>query len=538
MLTVTLKRLAAALFLIASVFALYRKVMRLWWTYDDAWILHIGLVRPWTDAFTQSDVWPQKLFTPLLTATYELLLAVAGLDSDRWYRFELLLLAGAAIAIFAALRLYAKTLPALAGAFLFAAGPPLCSFATQLMVLHYLEAIILAALSLIAFVVAFRRMSNALNVLSAVLYFAAMLAKEIAIPLPVLLLLLPERSPRVRARHLLVHGLALAVYMIWRVHIVGGLFGGYGWAIAPREVPALVAMLPWKIVLACAGAGLGVGLYTVALMLLGAAQAMRTRRALVIALVALFFAIAPIAPVSKEMQRRYAITPWLWMSAAFAVGVSGLRGNARNALILAAAVGVVIANRQEWTTEYSHARRMSEEARAYVGLGADALLRAPAIPAGSMGEFRWLKEEHFKRQPGTGWFYDDLYLCGAASLAGKRVFEYAPAQRRVIEVTDRIPDFARAYCGSLRDNAPLRAEFHHRGEALFWRFGPYDDGRYDIVLGGGAQSFPVPREDGFRLAGVPGLSLRVRYQSPEGWVTYSPEIALDFARQPDFTWYR
>jgi hypothetical protein len=37
---------------------------------------------------------------------------------------------------------------------------------------------------------------------------------------------------------------------------------------------------------------------------------------------------------------------------------------------------------------------------------------------------------------------------------------------------------------------------------------------------------------------VPGLTLRVRYESPDGWVTYSPELALDFARQPDLVWHR
>jgi hypothetical protein len=165
------------------------------------------------------------------------------------------------------------------------------------------------------------------------------------------------------------------------------------------------------------------------------------------------------------------------------------------------------------------------------------VLWLPSIPPSALTELQWLKEDHYGRPRGTGWFYDDSFLCSSA-LGNKRVFEWADARRGVVEVTARIPDFARRWCSSLRTDRPLRAEFHHRGETLFWHFGPYDDGRWTVVLGGGVQAFVVPRQQGFKLAGVPGLSLRVRYDSPEGWVTYSPDIVLDFARHADYVWHR
>src|SRR5438128_11639774 len=116
------KRSASVVFLMAVVALLYRKVTRLWWTYDDAWNLHVSLVRRWTDAFTQADIWPQHFFMPLLIATYETLLHFAGLDADHWYRIQLVLLGLCAVAVFFALRLYVDTLPALSGALIFAAG--------------------------------------------------------------------------------------------------------------------------------------------------------------------------------------------------------------------------------------------------------------------------------------------------------------------------------------------------------------------------------------------------------------------------------
>jgi hypothetical protein len=531
------KRFTSVLFLLGVVVVLYRKATRLWWTYDDPWNLHVSLVRRWTDAFTEADIWPQHFFTPLLIATYETMLRFAGLDPDHWYRIQLVIVGACAVAVFFALRLYIDTIPAAGGALVFIAGPPLCAFATQLMIVHYLEAVLLGTLSTIVYVLAFRRRSVSLEVLSALLYFGAMLAKVIAAPLPLLLLFLPENTFRVRARHLVFHSVALAAYFVWRYRVIGTIFGGYGWAITPAEVPALLALLPWKVVLAFAGAGLGVGMVGVALLAFGAGHAVRTRQALLFGGLTLLFAIAPIVPVSKEMLPWYAILPWLWLCVVFALGAATLGPNARVVLVGAAAVAVIVANRQEWTREYARALRMSTEARAYMTLDSASMLRRPAIPPSSMPELRWLKEEHMQRARGAGWFYDDLYLCSSA-LTGKRIYEYLPGRREVGEVTARIPDLARAYCASIRMSAPMRVEFHHRGDTLSWRFAPYREGRWSVVVAGGMMAYEVRPEDGFRLGGVPGLSLRVRYEAPDGWVTYSPEIALDFAKQPDLLWHR
>ena len=193
------------------------------------------------------------------------------------------------------------------------------------MVVHYLESILLGTLATIVYVLAFRRRSITLELLSALLYFGAMLAKVIAAPLPLLLLILPENTLRVRARHLIFHGVALAGYFVWRYQVIGTIFGGYGWAISPRELPQLLAMLPWKVILAFAGAGIGVGLVAVGLLSIGVALAIRTRQALLFAGVTLLFAILPIIPVSKQMQSWYAVLPWLWLCCVFALGAAKLK---------------------------------------------------------------------------------------------------------------------------------------------------------------------------------------------------------------------
>ncbi len=532
-----MKRLAGPLFLLATVVVLYRKAIRLWWMYDDAWLLHVALARRWTMTFTEGDTW-HHAFTPLLDSTFEALIAIAGLEPARWHAAELVLLGLCALAIYFALHLYVPATSALAGAFLFVAGAPVCAFATQLMLVHYLEAILLGAIAAAAFVMASRRSSNALNLLSAILYFVAMLAKEIVTPLPLLLLVLPERNWRVRARHLVFHVVAFVGYLVWRRAAVGSLMSGDGWAIALGDVPRVLLALPWKILRTWSGSALEIGLVALALIAAGAAFALRTRAAIVLALLGLFLAVAPIVPSSKEISARLTLVAWLWFCTLFAIGMARMKSAPGLALFAAAAIALLVANRQEWGEEFGRSERMSAEARMFMTIDGASMLRTPAIPPAAMIEFRWFKEEHLRRARGSGWFYDDFYLCGDATMHGRRFYEYHPVRREVLEVTARIPDFARAYCASIRDKAPLRAEFRHRHDSLFWRFGPYPEGRWRVVLGGGLQAFDVPREDGFSLPGVGGLALRVRYQSPQGWVTYSPELNLEFAKEPEMTWTR
>ena len=158
-------------------------------------------------------------------------------------------------------------------------------------------------------------------------------------------------------------------------------------------------------------------------------------------------------------------------------------------------------------------------------------LRRPIVPPAAMGEVNWLKTAVAGRRGGALWFADDYFLC-ANDVAARRMWEYAPERRRVVEITSRIPDLARRHCESIRGDAPLTAEFDYRDGTLFWRFGPYVDGNWRVLIANGVQAFDVPRTDAFRLPDIPGIALRIRYDSPEGWTAYSPEMVLDFERRP------
>jgi hypothetical protein len=204
-------------------------------------------------------------------------------------------------------------------------------------------------------------------------------------------------------------------------------------------------------------------------------------------------------------------------------------------MIAAPLVGAVV-NRKQWKNEFTLAKRMSDEGRVFTDLGAGDFIRMPAIPAGEMFQLAWFKEFLLHRPAGTLWFYDDLYLCSGAR--PRRVFGFDERRNEVRELTAEIPAMASRYCASFR-NEPLDLHFHYdaRRHLLTWDLGPYDDG-YTVVSGNGFLAYDVKRHDGLQLFGMKDLKFQVRYRSPQGWVTYSPEQTLDFSGDQDLTWKR
>ena len=526
----------------ALVWVLYRKVTRLWLTYDDAWTLHLAATHTFRELFTSPDVWPQKLYTPLDKVAYKLQLAWFGLKTERWFTMHLCLAFAAATSIYAAARCWFRPLESFVGAALWVAAVPLCSQTTELGSTHYFQAVVFAGIATALYVRALRAQRFGLALASAALYLLAMFAKETVVPLMVLLLILPERDFRTRARWAAGHAVALIAYLAARYHAIGTLLGGQGWAVEWSEWPSLIVALPRKLILAMAGEGLVIGALLLVVIAIGIAASLRGRHAVALFIIALLLAVGPIIPVSKQMEQRYAMMPWLCLSIAFVAGVATLRRRSgamratAGVLLVAAPALAAIANRQEWGYEFARAKRMSDEGRVLFDLPPNGLLRAPIIPPAAIRELNWVKCVYARREGGAGWFYDDLFLC-IHGAAGKRMWQYDARSREVREVTPSIPVIAQRSCSAIRPTAPLAATFRARNGTLFWDLGPYDRGSWRVLIGDGEGAFDVPRHDGFRLPGVDAMALRIGYRSPAGWVTYSPEIMVDF-RRPVTSWHR
>lgn len=556
----------AALALLALPFLLYRQALGLWWMEDDFFQLRYALDHGPLAYGLDPEVWrrlPNRVLSPLLFASYDLDLALFGLEPEAFYAHQLLSIGLAAAALFLVLRLWLPRAWALLGGAVFLLGPPVASLAPLLMVRHYPEAIALAAAAAGAWVLAVRRGRWEWSGLSAVLYLAASAAKEIAVPLPFFLALLPEGHRRRRLRYLVPHAAALVVYAGYRLRMLGTPLGGYGFATTPADWPRLALALPWKVGRELAAGG-GWGWAALAVLLVPVlVLALRSLRAALLLAAGVVLALVPVLPVSVAIEPRFALAAWLVVAAALPFGLLALVRRERAAereerserrspsgalpTVLALAAAVLL-YAGAWTGPQGgagyldHAERMSAEYRGFLDLGPGTLLRQPLGPPASLDELRRFARDVLHRPTPGDWFYDDLYLCGPdgepAPLPGP-VHAYDAATGRLAEITGEIPALARSYCASIRWDAPLEAELRPEpGGVLAWQLGPYDDGSYAFVLENGRLRYDLPREGAFHLGGLRAIALRVRYEDPEGWITYSPEIEIDLTSTEPHRWRR
>jgi hypothetical protein len=530
--------LVAAILL--TVALLYRKVTRLWWIWDDTYLLHIVSEHRVLDYFVDGSVWlsmPQQLFTPLLTASYDAELSLFGLNPLPFYVVHLIELAALAAALAFALRLWMSGAAAACASFLLLVGTPAAVMAARLMLMHYVESVILSIVAAALFAHAMRSGRKLPAIMSALLYLAAMLAKEIAAPLLLVLLILPERGVRERVRAVWPHGLALIIYLAWRYAILGKL-GGYVWTFGPSDVPMLVVRTVGRIFGTFAGPRLAIGIPFVILIVIGMLLRVRSRFSAAAIAAGFAAAIGPIIPVAVYYDQRFAWCAWICTAIVFAAGTDTLR-NRRLAvsMMLAAPLLGAVVNRQHWKSDFKVAKRMSDEGIVFSGLGAGDFLRMPASTPGVMFQVAWFKEFLLHRPAGALWFYDDLYLCSGQR--PRRVFGFDERTNEIREITAEIPAIASRYCASLRPNEPIEIHCHYneRRHLLTWDLGPYDGG-YSFVVGNGFVAYEVERHGGLQLFGMKDATFRVRYRSPAGWVTYSPEQTVEFSRDQDVTWRR
>ncbi|HWS71748.1 MAG TPA: hypothetical protein VN605_06515, partial [Thermoanaerobaculia bacterium] len=320
--------------------------------------------------------------------------------------------------------------------------------------------------------------------------------------------------PEARRRRLLVpQGIALAIYAAWRMLMLGPELRGYGWAARGAEWLRVAATLPLRVLRTIAAES-AAGWVVVALLLVLLGFTLVHKRASRLPLaIAFLCAIVPIVPVSIEMQPRFALATWLLLVIAGAIAAAAVPRRVGVALLAVLAIVTAIANRAAWAKADRDARRMSDEARVVSMLAADELLFAPLAPPTVFVELRILLGSQGR------WSYLELPLCGEKP--PRRLFTYDAASGEVKQTSFAMIE---RRCAAIR-TMPLTATFEtDRSGALFWHLGPYRDGKYSFLLTpDGTQVFDVPIDGGYRLPRMDAIDIRVRYASPAGWVTYSPE---------------
>ncbi len=519
-----------ALLLATATAGIFRKITRLWWMFDDPF--HFNILQRVSVLGTLYDkllynALGTPLFTPFLMMSLKIDLVVFGDNARSFYIHQLIVVALLPAIEYLLLRLWCSRIVAVSAVLITCLAGPTLSVVPILMLRHYIGGAVLAMIATILFVRALREGSTAMAIASAIVYFIAAGTKEIYVPLPALLLVIPEGTWRQRIRMLVPHAVAGMLAAVWRVSIIGMNVGAYGFVVRPEERFGRMVTLPLRAVREFAGSQSAFAIaLTVVVVACAALLFVRVRAARLPLTVAIAVALIPILPVATELQPRWAFALWLVFSISVAfIPRAFPRGEIVVLIVLLLAIG---AHATEWPSRFRDVRRMSDEARTFVTLGPDDVLRNAATPPVTLGQLATRFPDAHGRAAN-----DDLDLCPATGTL-HRIFEYDVRRQQIV---DEGPKPIVDSCRSIR-TMPLSADFtFDEPGSFFWRLGPYSNGTYSFVLPG-AQTYEVHRDGGFRSPGLPGLTFRVRYRSPSGWTTYSPDIKVDMIARRHTTFLR
>lgn len=493
-----------------------------WWMRDDPCLVGSALRSGLLAHFYRPEVWRSlsgSVLMPWQTFSLGADAEAFGLVPRAFYAHQLLAFAVLIVATYVLLRRRTSALAASAAVTVFVASAPSYAVARQLMNRHYLEGTIflLAALALYAGAVRCGRLGWACG--GAAFYLLAAASKEVFVPLVAVLPFLPVGAWRERLRQAVPFAAAALLYAPWRLYMLGveNSLSGYvarGGGFGPSTVPSLVGLDGWRL---AAGLVLAVAL---AVELVRRESAWTAAAALGTVAV-----VVPLLPVAADLAPRHFFLPVLGAAGVAAVVLDRRKPAVllSGAVVLALFAVSTLAASSIWRHHHAVAERYRTEGSFVLESAADGVLRTTLPDTQFLRCMARLRSDVLERAGGPGFCGDACWCDGA--FGGEPAFR--DLEGEVVRYSPHADD-----CAEERE---LRVEmiYDESTSRLGWRFGPWTEGRYEILLAGDEEkpevSIPVPLlregEAPFTIGG--SFRVIVKYSSPEGWRTYSPVLTLD-----------
>lgn len=526
-------------------------VLKLGWAWDDLEDLLVVLDRSPFDYLFNPAANPggRLLFTPIHSIANEINLFLFGVNPFGFYLNQLIAAWVLFVVTYGFLRLWCRVLPSFLGAVLATSSGPVLITVIQLMDVHYLVGLSIMVVAFGFFVLSLRMNRPGLVWLGALAYLLAMLSKEVYVPLIVVLPLIPEGSFRERLHRSAPFVGALVIYLVWRTAMLGAL-------VTPFGVDSPVSkflQLPFRIPVFLLGDDVFGWLAIIVFFVVLCGALMTSPRLIPLAAAVAAGVLLPLAPIAFRIdsQERALLLPAWAGCVAFALGLERLlqsqtwaQGGRRSAQIRAVVMLLffVAIYRQsdlamnEYMTE---SRRFSAVAEFMLHGSEDAVLFAPD---GNQSEDRGRRlRERLGMGTAPRVAYDPRQLTrdpSAADASGPapRVFQYQRGVEQLVDITDGVQAL-QADWNARTEQRPLFVEFTREGRGTRWEFGPYQGNRYSVINLSAPFSFRSIDATGIYYGRLPPMTFLVRYQSPEGWLTYSDQLQWG-DEEPPLHWER
>lgn len=536
------------------VLALYGDILQGWWCGDDPQILkHALSYSPW-EYFTVPAAWraliPYSL-TPWLTFTYDIDQMLFGFNPIGYYAHNLLIIVLCACLVHQIARQWVDDLYAAGAAVFFLVGSPVMAASQQLMVRHYVEGLFFYLLALLLIIRALRKGADRTVWLAGFAFAIAATAKELYLPLGFIPFLLPMGSLKQRLKTAWPMLLVMLLYVPWRWYMLGDVIGGYTpsgdfkWGDL-MAIGHQFAIIPGLVFFTQPWFGVTVFGIVICLILIWHYADKRVLALLFILPVLLFMPLIPLVryPGLGASSERYFIAIWttIVLTAVLVLG-SLVKGRAAWFRLCTFMVAILLGisvwskTRQVLFHIRSNSQEQYVQGRALVTSDShDILYLTPVVPSWYIKGLLDLRKQMGQPSPPPFVVADELNL-SETPVTGRRLLRYEQAKKAMVDCTSQVPEMLLDWRKKVRP-APLTAavEFDAATKVIRWLLGPYEKGTYTYLSDMGQQQ--ITSRGVLRMEKKPEGSLRFRYDSPEGWIAYTPSLHLvsDGGRRYGVAW--
>jgi hypothetical protein len=502
---------------LGTVILLYLPITQAWWLADDPAILRHIIEYPLAE---------NSNLTPLLPLSLGLDYAIFGLEPRGFYAHQLISLCGLAVVGYAVLTRYLAPCSAAAAMTILLTSLPAATLAQHLMTRHYIEGLVLALLASLLYLVALSRNAPWISVPGAVLYALAAAAKEIYVPLVLLLpFLAPEQRWRTRLRYLAPFAAIAGAYSGWRLYMLrpANAMSGYGSAYdaANQDFRSFLSdaasALGWGTAPALAFIGI--------LCLLGIlGMLLHHRRYLGALLVAVLIVGLPLVPVAPIIGPRLLI---LVAGLITLIGVAGAAWLAQQragrtlhlCLIFSLAwIGLNLTSLERSAVggERAWIERYRVEGEWVLHGGAEKTLLQPIGPLWFYDGLAWIREHKLLRG-------DAPLVCFDACLCDRELLNEALAYQQGGLAPAPPPD----NCPPTKHGQITVSAAYDPNPGIFrWFLDSGQPGQWYFLLEPGAAQFPVTHQGSIPMYRADTQCIRVMHESPSGSREVSPLVCI------------
>ena len=525
-------------FLVLSLF--YVEVMHHWWAWDDFHLLVVIQKHSWWEYFFDRSFYERSkvLFTPMEYIFYQVNHLIFGLRPHGFYLFNLICLLGVFFFTAKILAFRCGVFWSWIGAVFVCLLAPICTVVHQIQCVHYLAGLLFLCICIYLYIRSVYDRKLWKSLLGGIFFMLACLCKEIYITIPVVLILF-FKYDRGLLKYWVVFPLVSVIYLLWRFWVLDSILQGFGIAYGLLDLLILPVTLTSAIL---GGSWLTIGflLLFLAVILTLVAGNYRILIVLVVAYLTLLIPLHTVAYRLHASDRALTLLAWsLGVCIIYTLSQWSKVGRIPQTLSMLTLIAFCIGGLK--TTLDVRDRLMVAKSRFEAvgrfmleeGTSGDLLfLPGPTYRAREASELRSIL--YGEESPSL--LYDPIQL-DLFDLETKTIWFLDGKSSSIVRFSDDLQSFQDAWIRRTRE-APLSIRMTKYPTGIHWDFGPYPGTNYSVILLKRSFAFNNVYREGIYSAPIGPMTFLIRYQSPEGWITYSDTLQWNNVENEILTWSR